>query len=219
VVVALVIYLLQRNRKRLVYDELQNLSLFGLNTSIKDKVEIKYAGKVVSDLHLLTVKIKNSGNVSIRKNDVVSPIKISYKQEFIECSVIEKFTEGLDIKLNVPVDGKYAEIEFDLLNPRESFVLQFVSLNRLSDPKIEYRIDGLSRISYGSVLEDVFDVRRLWNLIIRRPIYKMFFSFCVVSASGLLLYGLIIFLPPSYLMYLFGFFIFLNFVWGLSKTF
>jgi hypothetical protein len=120
-----------------------------------------------------------------KKTDIYSPIKLVYNQKFIECSLIERSSEGLDIKL-AAADANSLVITFDLLNPAEYFVHQFISLNRLSDPKIEFRIDGLSRISSGrissgSMMKDVFDGKKLRNLISGRPVHRLLVSCAIVT--------------------------------------
>lgn len=158
VVVPLYIYLKQRSRKSLIIEELQNSALIGVADRIKDKVEIKYSGNLVSNLYLSTFRVRNNGNVSIKKSDIVSPIKIKYDEEFIECSVINVFPRGIDVDLNDFLDGHSVDCVFNLLNPGDYFVLQFVSLERLTDPLIESRIDGLPNVTFVALKDkSIFD--------------------------------------------------------------
>lgn len=165
IVMPIIVYYLQNNKKHLAYNELQNISLVSVNDNVKDKVEVKYAGKVVNNLYLLTVLFKNTGRVPIKNSDIVSPIKLEYKQKFMECRVIDKSTAGLDIKLVSP-DENSVLINFNLLNPGEYFVLKFVSLSRLSDPKIVLRISGLSRINIGSTSNEYRAIATYFAMIV-----------------------------------------------------
>lgn len=153
VVVPVSIHFKEKKKKILTFEVVQNLSVINVNDKLKDKIEIKYANKLVTNLFFLTARIRNNGNVSIKKSDIISPINISFKEKFIECIVIEKNPEG--IKENLIINNNQSvDCSFNLLNPRESFTLQFVSLEELSsDPKIVSRIDGLSNVNVTSILD------------------------------------------------------------------
>jgi hypothetical protein len=178
-----------KKKKRLAYEELQNLSLFDKNAvNLKCNLEIKYDGNEVKNLFLLTVLIKNTGNVPIAKEDVHVPINLKFNHNFIECTVIKESIKGLNIKLTPSTNKDYVIIEFNLLNPGDYFVLQFVSLNQLSDHEIDFRIADLSVISYGSLMKGVFDREKLWNLINKSPAYKLLLSIVVVVVFSSMYY-------------------------------
>jgi hypothetical protein len=162
VVVPVSVYYLQKKKKSLIFEELQNLSVINIKNDFKDKIEIKYANKLVTNLFVLTAKIKNNGNTSIKKNDIVSPVRISFNENFIECIVIGSSPEGIEINLQV-INDNTVECDFNLLNPRDHFTLQFMSLERLSIPKIVSRIDGLSKVKYNPLIEN--ENRRLILLL------------------------------------------------------
>jgi hypothetical protein len=152
--IAILLYLKQKKKIGLIYNQNQTLSLLSVKDNIKDKIEIKYDGQQVTNLYLTTASIKNIGNVPIRQSAFVSPIRIRYNEKIIDCTVIRMIPKGIDIKLNLNVDENLVECEFDLLNPKDSFTLQFISLEKLSKVSIICRIEGLSeiKVTYPSSL-------------------------------------------------------------------
>lgn len=154
VVVPTVTYFKQKEKKKLTFERLQSLSLININDDFKDKLEIKYADRVIRSLFLLTASIQNNGNLSIKKNDIITPIKISFPEKIIECVVLEENPKGIDVHLTINNDENLVECNFDLLNVGDYFTLKFVSLEELSLPTIIARIDGLSNISISSSFSD-----------------------------------------------------------------
>ena len=148
--IPLIIFYLGNKNKKLVYEELQNLSVVNLNKGFKDKIEINYSGKTVNNLFVSTATIINKGRLSIKKNDIIKPIEISFNKEVIDCNIIDVNPKGISISLNVSPKGNSVECEFDLLNPKDNFTLQFVSLEKLGTPNIISRIEGLSKIEITS---------------------------------------------------------------------
>jgi hypothetical protein len=49
-IVPITIYYLQKKKKILVYEEIQNLSVVNIKKDLKDKLDIKYSGKSVENL-------------------------------------------------------------------------------------------------------------------------------------------------------------------------
>src|SRR5947208_7078313 len=69
----------QRNRKEISYEVVSNAPIASINKEVKDKVEILYEGKPVKDLSLLVLKVWNSGNVAVKPEDFIEPIKFKFE--------------------------------------------------------------------------------------------------------------------------------------------
>lgn len=150
IAVQLYLFYFGNKKKILVFEELQNLSVVDIKRDYKDKIEIKYAGKSVDSLYVLTGRITNKGNLPIRDNDVVEPIKFTFNNEILECNVTEIKPEELKITPNIISEGYSVKCEFNLLNPGAFFTLQFFSFEKLSTPKISALIGDLPKIDIAS---------------------------------------------------------------------
>ena len=142
---------LQREKKGLIFEEIQNLSVIDINSELKDKIEIKYADKLVNNFFVLIANIKNNGILSIKKNEIIAPIKITFKEKLLECVVTGVNSPGIEVDLKINKDENSVECSFNLLNPLDYITLQFVSLEKLSTPTIASRIDGLSNVNITSI--------------------------------------------------------------------
>ena len=143
IVVPIAIYYLQNKKKKLIYEEIQNLSVINVKNDFKDKIEIKYDDKIVDNLFVLTAKFKNKGSLSIKENDIIKPIEIIFDKKILKPDVIETSPQGIEVQLDTVSEGKSVHCKFNLLNPDDYFTLQFVSLEKLSTPTIISRIEGV----------------------------------------------------------------------------
>lgn len=146
IVVPSIVYYLQNKKKKLVFEEIQNLAVINVKKDFKDKIEIKYAGKIVHNLFVSTARFKNKGSLSIKENDIIKPIEIIFVKKILEADVIEVSPKCIEVQLDTISEGKSVQCKFNLLNPNDYFTLQFVSLEKLSTPEINPRIEGLSKI-------------------------------------------------------------------------
>ena len=146
IVVPIIVYYLQNKKKKLVFEEIQNLSVINVKKDFKDKIEIKYADKIVDNLFVSTARFKNKGTLPIKQTDIIKPIEIIFDKKILKADVIEVSPKGIDVELDTISEGKSVHCKFNLLNPNDYFTLQFVSLEKLSTPEINPRIEGLSKI-------------------------------------------------------------------------
>ena len=154
---------LQKKKKSLIFEQLQSLSVKNKNI-LEDKFEIKYSDKLVNNLYVSTAIILNNGNLSINENDIIEPIKISYDETLIDCNVIEVDPKGIKVDQYANIDENSFEFKFNLLNPGDSFTLQFISLEPLSIPIITSRINGLSKINITSVSTQKLSLDSVYNI-------------------------------------------------------
>lgn len=153
IIVPIILHKLQKKEKRLVFEILQNSSVIKIDNNFKDEIETKYDKRLVNELFALTARIKNNGSLSIKKNDIITPIEINFKQQVIKCNVIERNPQGVEVYTTTNDDGNSVHCRFNLLNPHDDFTLQFISSEKLSTPTINSRIDGLSQIKITPVFE------------------------------------------------------------------
>src|SRR5438132_14078112 len=57
-----------RNRKRMSYEITSDVQLVSAQEELEGRVEIRYEGQPVKDVHLLVIKLTNDGYQSIKKD-------------------------------------------------------------------------------------------------------------------------------------------------------
>src|SRR5215207_9277121 len=80
IAVSIILYLLQRNRKELSYFIISKTPLVNVAKDVGDKLEIRFDGKVVRAVHLIVVRIFNSGNVPILPIDFQRDVSIVFDE-------------------------------------------------------------------------------------------------------------------------------------------
>ncbi|WP_198330609.1 hypothetical protein [Psychrobacter cibarius] len=76
ITVPLIIYFLQKSKKRLAYEIVSNTQLVGVKSEVQNKIKIYYENKLVENVHLLLIRIINNGNQSISIGDFAKRIDI-----------------------------------------------------------------------------------------------------------------------------------------------
>lgn len=113
IVVSVLIYLLQRNRKDLSYEVLTEASLLKMGDQITNELKIDFRGKPVSNLHLLEIRFINSGNASITPSDFVEPLEIYFPFTSNNTGILTADIENTNPKdLSVPLRGYTPNEEF-----------------------------------------------------------------------------------------------------------
>lgn len=77
IAVTITLWLLNLRKKELAYEILSDTPLVSVKEEVKDKVQITLDNQPVHDVHLVQVKIVNSGNVSIRSADYEGRLTIT----------------------------------------------------------------------------------------------------------------------------------------------
>ena len=74
ILAAFIIFFLQRRKKSLTYSVLTDSSVISVSDKIKDKIQIFYQNNAVSNLQLLEIRIKNTGNLPIKPDHYIEPL-------------------------------------------------------------------------------------------------------------------------------------------------
>lgn len=179
---------LDKKKKRLVFEELQNLSIIDVKKEFRDKIEIKYEGRLVDNLFVSTAMLKNKGSVPIKKSDAERPIEIIFDKEFLDCEVIDENPEGLDVNLAAHFLERSIKLEVNLLNPGDYIIFQFISLEKLNTPKVISRIEGLSKIDI------VANAYQTYTRSKEKSFYKILEHFITFLIYGCSIAGLLVFI-------------------------
>ena len=126
ITVPLIIYFLQKSKKRLAYEVVSNTQLVGVKSEVQNKIKIYYENKLVENVHLVSIRLINSGNQPISIEDFARPIniKLGSNTNILTCEVLEKNPKDLDIVISKMQNS--VKIQPLLLNPNDSLTLNIL---------------------------------------------------------------------------------------------
>lgn len=155
IAVPLFIALVIQARKKSFSYSINNTPIFSIHQKI-DGVEVTFHKKPVKDLRLIIVKLWNSGNVPIKKQDFEAPINIcptytARGNSLIDAQIIDK-PEGAIAKL-INDEEKHHFVNITLapmlFNPGDSIALKIIIANYGGDnPQVNIKghIEGVKKI-------------------------------------------------------------------------
>jgi hypothetical protein len=140
----------QRRAIACVFDQIESPIEIKAGKALDGAIEILYKGKSVKNIFLVRFKIKNIGNLPIRKSDVINPLTFTFGPNVVilrEPRVIEQRPSNLIIKWAVKkIDKKEINFLFDLLNPGDEVSAEFLCAGDAKLPNIAARIEGVGNI-------------------------------------------------------------------------
>ena len=147
-IASIILYFQQRHRKELVYDTLTFTSVFGVDDEVLDRVRIPTSLMEMIDLHLVQLKLTNTGNTPILPADYVEPLTIAFPigAKIVESTIYN--VEPSDIQTAVLQDDfpNAVHLKPTLLNPGDSVVLKFLVDTPREDFAVRGRIVGVKGI-------------------------------------------------------------------------
>lgn len=150
--------------KKLAARELQNSYSLSISGELSDKIRDRFGDLKLVNLFVLKIKIENLGS-PVKHTDLIEPIELSFDNEFLECICTEK-SKGVNVTLDTSLNYRTEYCRFDLMNTGDWFILQFVSLQKLSTPTVNSRIGGLPKVNIisGSSLGKILSSSRSKSL-------------------------------------------------------
>lgn len=147
VLVMIVIFFIQRIKKKLSYEITSNTQLLGVKGEIKGKVKILYDGNEVENVHLLSLKFTNNGNQPIATDDFERPLYINLNSEatILTFEIIDENPTNLNTSIRL--NKNTLSISPLLLNSKDSFTVKTLVSDLIGFPTIDGRIVGVKSIS------------------------------------------------------------------------
>ena len=132
---------MQRKRKALSYEIVSRTPLLSFKEKIKGNLQILFDGREVQDVHLIEVRMFNSGNESIKSEDYERPINFSFGEnaQVLTAEVVEANPESIHASADI-VDTK-VKLKPILLNGSDSFTLKML-VSQYSGEEKDIKIDG-----------------------------------------------------------------------------
>jgi hypothetical protein len=156
IAVTIWIYFRSKQRRALscTFDPLISPIEIKAGDALKGDIEIRYRGQSVANLFIARATLKNTGNLPIRKTDIVEPLTFTFGSgiELIRKPHASNMRpHNLKIAWNFSMSGtpakvNVAQLEFDLLNPGDGLVVEFICTGTSSLPTLTARIEGVTEI-------------------------------------------------------------------------
>lgn len=155
--VTLILWLLNQRRKELKYKIIKQQPVMSLRGEARKHLKILFNGKAVSDLHIVMVKIQNTGHLSINPGEYQPRLSINTGPgtKIIMSSIIETQPADLDERNSNPGNADSIVESFEenlllirpiLLNQGDSFIIQMLVENLSEKISVGGHIQGIPEI-------------------------------------------------------------------------
>lgn len=141
----LVVLVLQGQRKELTYEVVSESQIVDLRDPLLSRVEISYAGKKLSRLVSLSIRIANTGNAPITRSDFDRHAILAFGDRAIilQAQVVDQSPPNLS-----PIfenRGNHLLIAPTLLNAGDRFTIQTFVTGHYDPPTLDARILGVKK--------------------------------------------------------------------------
>jgi hypothetical protein len=152
--IGIIVTLWLRNRKGLSYQVLSSAPLVTVSRNAQGEVtqdlEIRYKGQPVRDLHVVEVRVWNSGNQPILETEFANPLEFAFGGQHLSSGIIEA-PDSVDKNSLIQGSGSGPESSAVALNPlllnqKDSLTLQAVLTDFDGTVDVRARIVGVSQI-------------------------------------------------------------------------
>ena len=156
ILVAILIFYLQRNRKGLTYQVLTDTPLLSIDDEVKGDLQLLYKGKQIQDANLLILKLQNTGNLPILKSDYDNPIIVRFSKDAEILTAEVQDSKPIDLGVIIRTVLDTIVIEPLLMNSEDAFILKVVLTGYKGDFEVSARIIGIKKIISGNTFDESF---------------------------------------------------------------
>lgn len=160
------VYRKQKSKKEITYQIVSDAPIASINQAVADRVELRFDGNPIKEARILVLKVWNSGNVAVKRDDYDEPITFTFHgRTVISSDILETTpTDLIDqkiIKTFLTFKGESVEIPKFLLNPQQSVSVTTLLIGaknsisiraRIIDGKVEHYSNRLSKFYRGRLV-------------------------------------------------------------------
>lgn len=146
---AIYFYLRQRGKKKLSYEIITSQSLLTVDEALSGDIKILYKEEEITDVHLLTIKVVNDGNVPILKEDFNRALAFRFGDttKVLTYEILSKTPEYLPATLRLSHGDRGIVLNPLLLNPKDALHLKFLLSKYQNELSPSARIVGVNQIA------------------------------------------------------------------------
>lgn len=158
IIVTIIIYRKQQNRRSVTYEIISDTPILSLKEEIKGRVQVLFDTKPVGEVRLVTLKLKNSGDMPVLPNEYIEPIKVDFGEsaDILDVDVLETVPDDIKntIKALLKVEGSKIVFEPFLLNSGDAVIIKaLIAQPRLTkEIKVSTRIIGINQLQNSTNL-------------------------------------------------------------------
>jgi hypothetical protein len=149
IILTLYLFWLQRQRKSLSYDVISSTSLVSVNEAIKDSLQIFRNGKLIPGVHLLVVKLTNSGNIPIPSADYESPVILTFAGDDVVLEAEIMLTHPNNVKASLEFNESEVKLSPSLLNPGDTIEMKILLSKFSGKVNVDARVLGIKQLQEG----------------------------------------------------------------------
>lgn len=127
IVISIIIYFLQRQKKALSYSLVSITNLLTDHEEFEGKLQVLYEGQSAKNISLVILKFINSGNVPITSNDYERQLSILFGEDSKILSAVVIEMEPKNLGADAIVDHNRIRIKEILLNPKDAVTLKILA--------------------------------------------------------------------------------------------
>lgn len=140
IIVAVVIYILQKENKVISYMVVSNSGV--VPSKLQRHLDVTYRGKAVKDASVILVRLLATGNKPISTDDFETPITLTFTGSTEVISALTTQTRPADVNPELVIKGHEVSITPLLLNRHDLIELQLLLSGHATDVKLSGRISG-----------------------------------------------------------------------------
>jgi len=188
--VTFLIYSWQRQVKSLSYGIVSSAPLVSVQDDVASRVNVTFDGSPVPDVRLAVVRVVNSGNVPIEKQDFERPVSFTFGKEtkgkILDAIVAQTTPPGMGAA--IIQNGNTVAIKPALLNPNDSITLRVLLTGGDWQIEADARVVGVPEIVKADFSQQQ---KRTGNLrwLAAIPVIVGLIGFFVSSLAGWILDG------------------------------
>lgn len=148
IILPLLLFLIQfwMRRKALSYDIFSQTPLLNIQKKDKWDIQILFDKKPVQDVHLIEIKIFNSGYQEIRPRDYERPISFNFGGSTQILSAEKSEVNPESLQPSIKIEGTKVLLDPILLNPKDSITIKILASQYENRPTPNVRIAGIKDI-------------------------------------------------------------------------
>lgn len=146
IIISIAIFLFQRRNKTLTYEIISRTAVLSASEEIAGKLQILFQGEAVRKVHLLVLKLANTGNVPVISSDYEREINFIFSdcEKILSAEISE--TNPAKLIAELIVKDKNIVLKPLLLNPGDSITLKALISGFESNIEVEGRVVGVKTI-------------------------------------------------------------------------
>jgi hypothetical protein len=146
IAISILVFKLQRKRKRLSYNIVIDTPLLSVREDIEGKLKITYQRKRVKNIRLVEINFSNTGNVPITTSDYERPLKVCYGDAASILTAEISNVEPSNLCATITSDTNSYTISPVLLNPKDSISVRVLLSDYDRNFTIDTRIIGIFKV-------------------------------------------------------------------------